>query len=144
MRHANFSTKDSTWVELLWPILILSLWESARAPNIIQSHNSVMSDWQYYAEYSSHSELTILCRIFLTHDKTRSCWFLLFYHVWGLVWIEIHWNSRAWSHTASRYTWGSVTTLHGCRGVLGPPLDDFFWALIISWSRLLAQLWSGP
>ena len=74
-------------------------------------------------------------------------WFILFYHVWGPAWIEIHWNSiwlRARSHMTSHYTWGSVTTLHDFGGVLGRPLDTFFWALTISWSRLLARVWSGP
>ena len=74
-------------------------------------------------------------------------WFILFHHVWGPAWIEIHRNSiwlRDWSHMASHYTWGSVTTLHDFGGVLGRPLDTFFWALTISWSRLLARVWSGP
>ena len=56
-------------------------------------------------------------------------WFILFYHVWGPAWIEIHWNSiwlRARSHMTSHYTWGSVTTLHDFGGVLGRPLDTFF------------------
>ena len=44
----------------------------------------------------------------------------------------------------SHYTWGSVTPLHGVGGVLGQPLDTFLWALTISWSRLLARVWSGP
>ena len=73
-------------------------------------------------------------------------WFILFYHVWGPAWIEIHWNSiwsRARSHMTSHYTWGSVTTLHDFGGVLGRPLDTFFWALTISWSRLLAHVWIG-
>jgi hypothetical protein len=38
----------------------------------------------------------------------------------------------------------SVTTLYDFEGVLGWPLDTFFWALTISWSRLLARVWSGP
>ena len=38
----------------------------------------------------------------------------------------------------SHYTWGSITTLHGFGGALGPPLDTFFWALPISWSWLMA------
>ena len=42
------------------------------------------------------------------------------------------------------FGWGSVTTLHDFGGVLRWPLDTFFWALIISWSRLLAHVWSGP
>jgi hypothetical protein len=51
---------------------------------------------------------------------------------------------RARSHMTSHYTWGSVTTLHGFGGVLGWPLDTFFWGLIISWSHLFACMWSGP
>jgi len=68
-------------------------------------------------------------------------WFTLCYHVWGPTWIEIHWNSiwlRARSHMASHYDWESVTTLHDFGGVPGRPLDTFFWALTISWARLLA------
>ena len=79
--------------------------------------------------------------------NAHNCWFILFYHVWGPAWIEIHWNSiwlRARSHMTSHYTWGSVTTLHDFGGVLGRPLDTFFWALTISWSRLLARVWSDP
>jgi hypothetical protein len=74
-------------------------------------------------------------------------WFIPFYHVWGLAWIEIHWNNiwlRARSHMTSHYAWGSVTTLHDFGGVLGRPLNTFVWALTISWSRLLARVWSGP
>ena len=53
-------------------------------------------------------------------------WFILFYHVWGPVWIEIHWNSiwlRTRSRMTSHYTWEFVTTLHDFGGVLGRPLD---------------------
>ena len=73
--------------------------------------------------------------------------YVLFYHVWGSAWIEIHRNSillRARSHMASHHTWGPVTTLHAFGGVLGRPLDTFVWAVTISWSRLLARVWSGP
>ena len=79
--------------------------------------------------------------------KAHNCWFILFYHSWGPAWIEIHWNSiwlRAQSHMPSHYTWGCVTTLYDCGGVLRRPLDTSFWALTISWSRLLARVWSGP
>ena len=51
---------------------------------------------------------------------------------------------RARSLMTSRYTWRSVTTLHDFGGVLGWPFDTFVWALTISWSRLLARVWSGP
>ena len=44
----------------------------------------------------------------------------------------------------SHYTWESVTTLHDFEGVLGLPLDTFFGPLTISWSQLLALVWSGP
>ena len=70
-------------------------------------------------------------------------WFILFYHVWGSAWIEIHWN-RIWlmarSHMASHYNWGSVTTVNVFGNVLGRPLDTLFWALTISWSRLLDRV----
>jgi hypothetical protein len=72
----------------------------------------------------------------------------LFYHVWGPAWIEIHWSSiwlRSRSHMTSHYTWGSVTTLHDCGGVLRRgPLDTFFWDVTNSWSQLLAHVWSDP
>ena len=59
------------------------------------------------------------------------------------TWIEIHWNS-IWLRT--RHVW-LHTTLEDpyVRGVLGQLWDTFFWALTISWSRLLAPcVWSGP
>jgi hypothetical protein len=78
--------------------------------------------------------------------NAHNCWFILFYHMWGPARRELLWNSiwlRARSHMASHYIWGSVTTLHEFGGVLGRPLDTFFWALTISWSWLLARVWSG-
>jgi hypothetical protein len=60
--------------------------------------------------------------------KSRSLWFILFYHEQRSASIEIHWNSiwlRAQSLMAAQYTWGSVTTLHEFGGVLGRPLDTF-------------------
>jgi hypothetical protein len=71
--------------------------------------------------------------------NARNHCLILFYHVWGHAWIQIHWNSiwlRARSHMISHYTWGSVTTLHDFGGVFGWPLDTFFWALTISWLQL--------
>ena len=69
-------------------------------------------------------------------------------HVWGPAWIKINWKSirlSAQSHMASHDTWGFVNTLqHDFGGVLGWPLDTFFWALRISWSRRLARVWSDP
>jgi hypothetical protein len=83
------------------------------------------------------------------HDtpNAHNRWFILFYHVWGPAWIKIHWNSirlREWSHMTSHYTWELVTTLHDFGGVLGQPLNTLFWALTLSWSRLLACVWSRP
>ena len=77
------------------------------------------------------------------HDR----WFILFYHVWGSAWIEIHWNNTLVT--------GPVTydfTLHlrihdhptyDFGGVLIQHLDTFFWALTILYSGLLARVWSG-
>jgi len=73
--------------------------------------------------------------------NTHNHWFILFYHAWGPAWIDIRWNSiwlRVQSHMPSHYTWGSMITLHAFGGVLGQPWDTLFWALIVSWSRLLA------
>jgi hypothetical protein len=58
--------------------------------------------------------------------NAHNCWFIIIYHVWGPVWIEIRWNSiwlRAWLHMmTSHYTWRSVTTLYDFGGVLGRPV----------------------
>ena len=62
------------------------------------------------------------------------------------TWIKTHWNNiklRAWSQMASHYTWGSLTTLHDFEGHWDR-LWTLFWALTISWSRLLARVQSGP
>jgi hypothetical protein len=56
---------------------------------------------------------------------------------WDNIWLE------AWSYMTSYYTRGYVTTLHDFEGALGWSLDNFFWALTISQSRLLARVWSG-
>ena len=44
----------------------------------------------------------------------------------------------------SQYTWESVTTPHDFGSVLGRPVHTFFCALTVSWSRLLARVWSDP
>ena len=77
--------------------------------------------------------------------NTHHCWIILIDRVWGSTWIEVHWNQiwlRAWSHMTSYYTRGSVTTWYDFGGVLGWPLNTFLWTLTISWSRLLARVWS--
>ena len=73
--------------------------------------------------------------------------FFLFYHVWGHAWIEFHGNSIWWriqSHMTSHYTWGSVTALNDFECVLGRPLDTFFWAPTIPWSRHLGLFVKRP
>ena len=47
-----------------------------------------------------------------------------------------------WLHTSVHFKIHDQTTrFWRC---LGRPLDTFFWALTISWSRPLARVWSGP
>jgi hypothetical protein len=75
------------------------------------------------------------------HDtpNPHNRWFILFYHVWGAVWIEIHWNSiwlRAQSHTTLEGPWPHYMILEVSW--------DNLWALTTSWSRLLDHVWSGP
>ena len=59
--------------------------------------------------------------------NTHNHWSILFNHVWGRAWIDVHWNSiwlRARSHLASRSTRGYVTTTHDFGGV-----SDGLWTL---------------
>ena len=86
-------------------------------------------------------------------QNVHNCWFILFHHMWGSTWINIHWNSiwlRVRSHMTSHYTWRSVTTLHDFGGVLERPLDTFFWG---STNEALSNMiqhpncprsWKGP
>ena len=63
-------------------------------------------------------------------------------HDWKFIEIAFGWET---GHImTSHCTWGSVTTLHDLGGELGRPLETFFGALIMSWSRLLTRVWSGP
>jgi hypothetical protein len=63
----------------------------------------------------------------LGYHGTRNAhnyWFILFYHVWGPAWVDIHKSSiwlRARLRLTSHYTWGSVTILHDFGRVLGRP-----------------------
>jgi hypothetical protein len=108
--------------------------------------SSFMVTWTIFINY--------LLEVGLIQDwETMALWTLTtvdlfhFFHVEGPTWIEIQWNCiwlRDRSQMTSHYTWGSVTTLHDVRDVLGRPLGIFFWALTISWSRLLARVWRGP
>ena len=76
--------------------------------------------------------------------KTHNHSFILFDHAW----IEIHRNS-IWLRVRSHLTFTlhlrirdqHYMILEVCWDGLG---TLFFWALTISWSRLLARVWSGP
>ena len=132
-----------------------SYWWKSRSPSKFTSHYAwgtnrvceckmdVKSTWiRYMTSNGSCFAVTWilfknhLLEVGLTQNRettalwTRTtCWFILFYHVWGPTWREIHWNSiwlRAWSYITSHYTWGSVTTLDDFGGVLGWPLHTFF------------------
>ena len=75
-------------------------------------------------------------------DHWHNRWLVLFYHVWGPTWIEIHRNSiwlRAQSHMISLYTCKSMTALHDFGGVLGRPSDTFFFALSQFHARALGS-----
>jgi hypothetical protein len=83
--------------------------------------------WKYWTLFLSHAILRFILfkkfTLFLSHVVLRfSPVISPRYHVWRPTWIAIHWNSiwlRAQSQMTSYYNWGSVTTLHDFRGVLG-------------------------
>ena len=72
---------------------------------------------------------------------------LYFEHFWRPTWIEIHWIvfgwgfNPIWLHTTLEGPWLHYMNLEVCWDGL---LDTFVWALTISWSRLLAHVWSDP
>ena len=56
--------------------------------------------------------------------------------------IAFGWEpGHMWLHTTLESSWPHYMMLEMCRDGL---LDTFFWALTISWSRLLASVQSGP
>ena len=60
-------------------------------------------------------------------------------HEYKSIEIAFGWGpGHIWLHTSIEGPW----PLHDFGGVLGRPLNPFFWALTISWSRLLARVWS--
>jgi hypothetical protein len=72
---------------------------------------------------------------------------LFYFIMWGPTSIEIYWNSiwlSARPHMTSHYIWGSATTLCDFGSVLEWPLDTFFLALTISWTRPLVCVSTGP
>ena len=75
--------------------------------------------------------------------NAHNCWFMLFYHVWGphvdRVSIEIAFGwgvGYIWIQTTLRGPWPHYMIWEVCWDM---PLDTFFWALIISRSRLVAR-----
>ena len=63
-------------------------------------------------------------------------------HEWKL--IEIAFGEgfgHIWLHTTLEGPWPHQMILEVCSDGLW---DTFFWALTMSWSRLLAHVWSGP
>ena len=73
-------------------------------------------------------------------------WFILFYHVQKPTWIEIYWNSIGWGLVAYGFTLDLKVCDHTtwCWRWVGTAFGHFLWALTMSWSRLLARVWSGP
>ena len=51
---------------------------------------------------------------------SHNCWLILFYHVWGPIWIETHWNSirltarDIWLHTTLEGPWPHYMILEVC------------------------------
>ena len=129
----------SMWTQDRWKVHMDSY--------VTSNGSCFMVTWTIFKRHLLEVGLTQNWEIDHGTPNTRDRWFILFNHVRGPAWIDIHWNSiwlRARSHVTSHYTWGFVTTLHDFGGVLGWPSDTFFWALKISWSRLLAHVWSDP
>ena len=63
-------------------------------------------------------------------------------HEQKFIEIAFDWEpNHIWLHTTLEGSWPHYMILEV---VLGRPLNTFFWALTISWSRLLAHVWSGP
>ena len=61
-------------------------------------------------------------------SNAHNHWFILFYHVWGPAWIELHSNSiwlGVWLHMPSHYTWGSMSILHDFERCLGTTFGHF-------------------
>ena len=66
----------------------------------------------------------------------------LIYSILSCVRTWMNKNSSKYHFTIVHLRIRDHTTWFG--GVLGRPSDTFLWALPISWSRLLARVWSGP
>ena len=124
------------YVNARW-IHVKSTW----IPTWHQMDHVFMVTWTKFKNY--------LCDIGLAQNrKTMALRALTSIDLLYLI-IELHWISiwfKARLHMTSHYTWGSVTTLHDFGRCVGTTAFGhlFIWALTISWSRLLARVWSGP
>jgi hypothetical protein len=85
------------------------------------SHGSCfMLTWTIFKNY--------LLKVGLTQNRKTislrtdyNCWFILFYHAWGPMWIEIHSNQRLvegpchiWLHTTLEDPWPHIMILEVC------------------------------
>ena len=59
------------------------------------------------------------------------------------AWIGIHWNSILWGSGHIWLHWRACDHTTWVWKRLGMAFGNFLWALTISWSRLLARVWSG-
>jgi hypothetical protein len=81
------------------------------------------------------------------NPNAHNRWLILFYHVCGPAWIEIDWNSIlvegliTYGFTLHSRIRDHITWFWRC---VGTTFGHFLWALTISWSRLLACVWSDP
>ena len=57
--------------------------------------------------------------------SNRSCFMVTWTRMNTIHWNSIWFKDRL--HMTSQYSWGAVTTLHEFGGVLGWPLNTFFW-----------------
>jgi len=80
--------------------------------------------------------------------STYNYWFILFYHVGGPCMnrnsLQEHLVEGPVTCDFTLHYTPPVITLNSFGGVVRWPWDTFFWVLTISWSQLLARVWSGP
>ena len=164
IHHSFFSTLGSLhtqhWEFVTMTLQALSLVERRSWSKFASDQRSTwMARWMYslhgllhgikwiifhgHLDYSQKSHLEDRPNTKTGHHgtpNTHNCWFSLFY-VWRSTWIEFIGRAFGWG---PGHIW-LRTTLEGpwpqnmiLKVVLGWPLDAFFWALTISWSRLLA------
>ena len=142
---------------MIWEVCWDGLWTLSFGLSQFHGHGCKVYTDSYMALKGSCCPVTRiifknhLLEVGLTHNRetanTRSRWFILFYHVWGPVWIKIHWNSISLRARHRRHPttfedpWPHYMILEVCWDGF---LDTFFWALTFSWSRLLARVSKWP